>query len=1430
MKPKKVIEQRKERSFIEGVPLLTYPGTPEEFHVYQTSWKAYAERTFPETGRCFTNEAYDEVVAPTRVNQAEKLALFETPAARTDAFNDILKRHLKREDTREDEKRRVHGALLSTMSERSVSVVRASKPEVLASNTDPLALWMEVKKTHESGLHHLTKDAGRLRLEEEVIACKQRLDEHPEEFATRFKTTMNAYLKTMGEAERPPERIQAYRFYLGVSKARNARFAAEISHREVSGTPIPGTVDAMVTLMQSCAAIDITSGSGIGAEAVAYSADSLEDDRRCFSCGKTGHIKRNCPNRKQEKRSEAATASSSGTTDSSRTTKASASAVEVIEEVKVSVAIESSQTLLLDSAATHHVISDRAIVTNIRESDKTYIVTGFNGAKETTKLIADYGAFGEVIFMPESQKNLLALGRVRKNIKVRYSHCRDRFIMWPPGEAAMVFRKTASGVFAFDWNRASAHATDTVAERRLAVGAEQYKRAQAARAAEEVMAFPSPGALAYALSNGAIKDAPFGPKDIAIAEQLFGPSEARVKGKATRAKLTVNSLPADGEKCTLADQEIHADHFQVCGRWFLLSTVVPLGQLLVSETTRKRGGARCKAIVNKHISICRSHGFNVTRVVVDLESPLVALAEKGADALVVPIAKGQHVQRAERQIRTLKERARAILHSLPYRLPARCIVHLVTYIVQKYNALPRRSTGPVPPNELFTGRKFSFKHDARSAFGSLVLSREPDTDNSMTARARTCLVMSQVTNLSDNWYLLDLDKGTFVRRASWDDIPLSDGALERIKAIADADKQVVDPETIGDLEDNVEPDSDWHPLPEVRTTVGGARSGFIAPEATRIPEFLDEAREPRELVEPQTTAREEEVVTRDRMEREETVQVEHEAAVRKSPRLAGRHVPIYAVDVEVNHIYVKEARRKHGVAAADASAQDEVREILEREVLLPLSPSDARVARRKHRVVKTFLFFKEKVNKAGELERLKARLVAVDNSEESALHPSKNAPTVRPETVLMTLAVAGAEGRRCAALDVGNAYLEAEMGHEEVYVELDPTAAMIAKQLDPTLAQFEDDRGVITAKLKKALYGCVQSARLWYEKLKRVLQGLGFKINPYDQCVFNKVMNGKQLTVCVYVDDLLATSAAQANLIWLRDELAKVFKKVKYSDGDELQFVSLEIHQRDGQIDVRMDGYISSLLEEWGGSGKDASPARPELLQAHSTSLSVASDVSAIYRRRVARLLYLAKRVAPELLLAVSHLSTRVNDVKQDDVDDLERVYRYLHANPKHVVEYWRGAEVGVTSYIDSSHASHDDYKGRTGCVLLCAGGLVGAWSTKQAINTKSSTESELVGLTEDCSWVIWARNWLIAQGVKPKIAIIFQDNLAVQDILKKGPSAELRTRHLSIRYHFVADLIKRGEVAIEYCPTRDMIADILTKPLVGEQFANLRNRLVHVN
>jgi hypothetical protein len=68
---------RKEKSFIEDISLLTYPGSPEDFHAFESAWKAYAERTFPLVGRCFEVDAYEAPAMPNKTNHAAQLALFD---------------------------------------------------------------------------------------------------------------------------------------------------------------------------------------------------------------------------------------------------------------------------------------------------------------------------------------------------------------------------------------------------------------------------------------------------------------------------------------------------------------------------------------------------------------------------------------------------------------------------------------------------------------------------------------------------------------------------------------------------------------------------------------------------------------------------------------------------------------------------------------------------------------------------------------------------------------------------------------------------------------------------------------------------------------------------------------------------------------------------------------------------------------------------------------------------------------------------------------------------------------------------------------------------------------------------------------------------------------------------------------------------------
>jgi hypothetical protein len=125
---------------------------------------------------------------------------------------------------------------------------------------------------------------------------------------------------------------------------------------------------------------------------------------------------------------------------------------------------------------------------------------------------------------------------------------------------------------------------------------------------------------------------------------------------------------------------------------------------------------------------------------------------------------------------------------------------------------------------------------------------------------------------------------------------------------------------------------------------------------------------------------------------------------------------------------------------------------------------------------------------------------------------------------------------------------------------------------------------------------------------------------------------------------------------------------------------------------------------------------------------------------------------------------------------------------------------------------------------------VIYAQSSKQKLVTVSSTEAELVGVSDGLKQVLWTRNFLLEQGYDLGPAKLFQDNQSTIQLATTGKSKSSRTRHVAIRYFFVADRVKSKEVAIEYLPTEDMIADILTKPLQGEQFVKLRNQLLGYN
>ena len=119
--------------------------------------------------------------------------------------------------------------------------------------------------------------------------------------------------------------------------------------------------------------------------------------------------------------------------------------------------------------------------------------------------------------------------------------------------------------------------------------------------------------------------------------------------------------------------------------------------------------------------------------------------------------------------------------------------------------------------------------------------------------------------------------------------------------------------------------------------------------------------------------------------------------------------------------------------------------------------------------------------------------------------------------------------------------------------------------------------------------------------------------------------------------------------------------------------------------------------------------------------------------------------------------------------------------------------------------------------------------STKQKINTRSSTEAELVGVNDAMSLILWVRMFLIEQGFDVTDNVVYQDNQSAILLENNGKqSSGKKTRHIEIRYFFITDNVRRGTAKVEYCPTEQMVADFFTKPLQGSLFRKFRSIILN--
>ena len=162
----------------------------------------------------------------------------------------------------------------------------------------------------------------------------------------------------------------------------------------------------------------------------------------------------------------------------------------------------------------------------------------------------------------------------------------------------------------------------------------------------------------------------------------------------------------------------------------------------------------------------------------------------------------------------------------------------------------------------------------------------------------------------------------------------------------------------------------------------------------------------------------------------------------------------------------------------------------------------------------------------------------------------------------------------------------------------------------------------------------------------------------------------------------------------------------------------------------------------------------------------------------------------------------------------------YLNGTKELMLRLWADDLRVVKWYVDASFTVHPDYRSHTGAAMTLGEGAVIGLSKKQKLNTRSSTEAELVGADDAATMILWTGLFMEEQGYPLKKNILYQDNKSAILLETNGRrSAGKRSRALNVRYFFLTDQVEKENISIEYCPTDEMWADYMTKPLQGEKF-----------
>ena len=530
----------------------------------------------------------------------------------------------------------------------------------------------------------------------------------------------------------------------------------------------------------------------------------------------------------------------------------------------------------------------------------------------------------------------------------------------------------------------------------------------------------------------------------------------------------------------------------------------------------------------------------------------------------------------------------------------------------------------------------------------------------------------------------------------------------------------------------------------------------------------------------------------------------------------------------VMRISVKEALSGEHAQESKEAIIEEILNMLTYKVGHYVKYCDIPVNKRKN-ILRSFMFLKHKTTPDGIYERSKARLVGNGAHQKEHMYNLVSSSTVGLASVFLMFNLATMHRCKLTSYDVKGAFLHAEFGPDDevTYIKINKEVAELWIEQDPSAAEFVDDRGELILELDRFIYGLKQSPLKFQIHLTNVLTSLGYKKTAHDECMFVK-HKGKHFSILtVHVDDILQISTSETLYDELKRGLTEAYGTITTHD-EAAAYLGMTIERSTckSYVKITQGGLIQKLIEMHPREAVDRkrynTPAEEEIFDEHVSARARSLDDKerSLYLGLIMTLMYLARLSRPDILLPVTFLASKTHVATEKDREHALRIVRYLE-NFKEEGMILHCSDLKIEIHCDASHLVHKAAgKGHTGFYVTLGNSrsYVHGRSGKQKYVATSSTEAEVIAALDAVKFAVWLRNLLVELQITPLAEMtLLQDNKSAM-MLQENPSNK-RTAHLTSKLRYVQEQIQLGKLRSEHVPTKELAADLMTKPLQGSHY-----------